>query len=75
MEIHVKNCCHSSESHPRFRAKVGDRVLVRLADMSLHLADIVAISTDDHVEIRCDSSHDRITTVNALAVLALYIGD
>jgi hypothetical protein len=75
MEIRVKNCCHSDGSRPRFIAQVSDRVLVRLTDYSLQLGEIVAIAGDDQIEIRREDRKEAIVTVNASAVLALFVGD
>ncbi|GIW91627.1 MAG: hypothetical protein KatS3mg109_2059 [Pirellulaceae bacterium] len=75
MEIVVENCCHSSDAQPRFRARAGDRVLVRFADKSLCLAKVIAITADDGIDVKRDDSHQEITTVNSHNIIALFLGD
>lgn len=75
MEFRVKNCCHPSDLHPRFRASSGDRVLVRMADQTLRLAKIVAITADDHVEVKIDDSDQEAHYIPSANVVALFLGD
>jgi len=75
MEIVVKNCCHSSAAQPRFRARAGDRVLVRIAGESLWLAKIIAVTADGDIDVRRDDSHQEVTTINSQDVITLLLGD
>ena len=75
MEIRVKNCCHSTDSRPRFRAKGGDRVLVRMVNQTVRLAETIAIIADDHLEIKFDDSPQEIGVINSVDILSLYLDD
>ena len=73
MEIVVRNCCHSSDAKPRFRALAGDRILIKLAGGELRLATIVGFTADGEINAKRDDLPHELNTIDGQSIIALFL--
>lgn len=68
--IPVKMCCHSGSGEPKFRASIGDSILVRTLDGSIRELTVSALTASI---LYCQDTSGTSVNVPVDSVLAVYL--
>lgn len=68
--IPVKMCCHSGSGDPKFRASIGDAILVRTPDGAIRELTVSALTASI---LSCEDTSSVSVNVPVDSVLAVYI--
>lgn len=74
MKVHVKQCCHSASTTPRFDIGEGDAVLLRNSEGLFFDASIVSVKSKDCIVVSySDRGNEVIKEISTAEIEAAFL--